>query len=162
MSIIIRHQKCAKSRNQLHLNGTSNHGNHARMSSDPATTILFPTQTTNITSNNVIDLHEIQTLMSKPNDAVPVKPNKANGIIKHCDDSKNSSDVISKPKLPIGHEYSIDSSDDDSDLDNENDISRRNLISSVPKYKQSKPIADLSTELTQNQLVSQNISKPIK
>lgn len=141
----------------MNINGAGGHGNHARMASEPATTILFPTTTTNITSNSVIDLHEIQTLMTKPSDTVPAKLGKGpNGIIKRADSSKNSSDAVSKPKLPIGHEYSLDSSDDDSDLDNENLISRRNLISSTPKYKQPKPAVHLGAEETQNQTVGES------
>lgn len=163
MCIIIRHQGCAKARNQLHMNGINGHGNHTRTINEPTTTMLFPTATTNLTTNSAIDLHEIQTLMSKANESsLTAKVNGgANGIIKRCDNVSNgivrsigSADShVAEESLRANdtHEYSLESSeeeddDDDSDFDDYNEISCRNLISSTPKNKQQTQLPAKSSE----------------
>lgn len=151
MWIIIRHQSCAKARNQLHMNGANSNGNHQRTMNETTTAMVFPTVNTNLTANSVIDLHEIQSLMTKSTDgSLTAKMNGgANGIIKRCENTNNgivcsngSNDnhAADQPILSNNsHEYSLDSSDEnDSDFDDYNEISCRNLISSTPKHKQQQ------------------------
>ena len=148
--IIIRHRKCTKpTRQPADMNGAGNNhfnqNHHNR--TDPSTAELFPLQPTTISANCAVDLHEMQTLMIKTNDVLPVAFNSPNGIIKQ----NGGNGIFRRSRTPFDDEpsESLDDRTSDDEMLNE---SRRGLICSTPKSKRGSVCKD--DEITTPLMVS--------
>lgn len=158
MWIIIRHQNCTKTQNPIRVNGANGQNGISRTNGELSTTIIFPQTHSAITSNGAIDLHEIQTLMVRPNgtkmnggstEMIELRTNGGNGALQN-------GDIHAEVFPPSGHEYSLDSSDEEeSDWEEDkNEISQRNLIRSSSKEKQLHVVSD--AKIDENAVVGSN------